>query len=49
MEMPRKKLTHRKASDVFDTYPFDRSARKQNTNASPNEGQTAEGDGNEPV
>jgi hypothetical protein len=49
MTMPRKELTHHKTSDVFDTCPFYRPARKQNADASPNKSQTAEGDGDEPV
>lgn len=43
------KLTHHKTFDVLDTRPLDRSAGKQDTDASPNEGQTAKGDWDEPI
>ena len=43
------KRTHHKTFDILDTCPFHGSAGKQDTDASPNEGQTPKGYWDEPV
>jgi hypothetical protein len=42
-------LTHHKTTDVLDTCPLYRPARKQDADASPSKSQTAKGNGDEPI